>query len=90
MSNRQPDSKKLAQRVTPSIMDGVNLKAVENGAPSGFATPGNHNLYYTPAILGSKIGPGGNNRVGSTDLSRPRDSASFGSPHTGHELPSFV
>ena len=86
----QPDSKKLAQRVTPSIMDDVNWKAVGNGAPSGFASPGDLNLNYTPAILGSNIGPGGNNGVGSADLSRLRDSASFGSPHTGQGLPSFI
>jgi hypothetical protein len=31
-------------------MDGVNLIAVGNGAPSGFATPGDLMLNYTPEI----------------------------------------
>ena len=71
-------------------MDGVHLMAVGNGAPSGFASPGDLILTYTPAIHWSKIGPRGNIRVGRIDGSGLKDSAGFVSPHTGHELPSFI
>ena len=71
-------------------MDGVNLKSVGNGVPSGFATPGDLIQNYTPAILGSKIGPGGNIRVGRVDGSDLRDSASLSSPQKGHGLRGVI
>jgi hypothetical protein len=66
------------------------VKAVEDGAPSGFATPGDPILNYTPAILGSKIGPGGNIRVVRIDRSSLRDSANLASPQKGHEWEGFI
>jgi hypothetical protein len=65
-------------------------KAVGNGAPSCFATPGDLILNYTPAILGSKIGPGGNIRVGVVDGSDLRDSARLASPQKGHWLRGVI
>jgi hypothetical protein len=60
-------------------------------APSGFASPSDLILNYTPAILGSKFGLCcWNIEVGRGDGSDLRDSASFTSPQKRHGLPGFI
>jgi hypothetical protein len=72
------------------MMDGVKVQAVENGAPPGFACPGDLMLNYTPAILGAYTGPGGSISFGPVDGSDLRDSAGLESPQKGHGVRSFI